>query len=553
MLPSVNLEPSATAPTDPATRLTRDWGTWVALGAFAVLWLDLIRQLSYNWSSKEQYAYGWFVPILSLGLLWNRWTSRPVQCARGNAVGFPFLLPAFVFLLLLLLLPLRVIHEVNQDWPLISWPLTLCVVGITLYAIYLAGDWPWVKCLAFPVCFILVAVQWPNRLENPLTNGLMQIVAGINVELLSWFDIPAMQRGNLIDLASCTVGVDEACSGIRSFQSSLMAALFLGELYLLRWPSRLLLAALGLSTAFLLNVVRTFILSYQAAGAGLVALEKWHDRAGFTIAIACFFVLWLISGWIKKKTRPAGRPEASTFNPNGLTLSSGSRPLFLHAKRFALVVGVWSLLCIGATELWYRSHESKEPVSVRWSVRLPEAKPTFQTIKFSPRTQKLLGCDASTAAKWQEEDGSEWTAYFLQWEGKSTQSIMAARYHRPEVCLPATGLQQRPGSKTDYFETASLKLPFQQSSYSAPGQLLFVFYCIWQDGDERRKGMRSRNPADRLIGPLEGKRRFGQQVLEIITTGYADGAEAERALRKRLPDLVQIVGPARSMATAVSH
>ena len=39
----------------------------------------------------------------------------------------------------------------------------------------------------------------------------------------------AIQRGNLIELSTGVLGVDEACSGIRSFQSTLMAALFLDE------------------------------------------------------------------------------------------------------------------------------------------------------------------------------------------------------------------------------------------------------------------------------------------------------------------------------------
>mgnify|MGYP000444779434 CR=1 FL=1 len=37
--------------------------------SYSALWLDLIRQLSYTWSTNEQYAYGWFVPIFAAALL----------------------------------------------------------------------------------------------------------------------------------------------------------------------------------------------------------------------------------------------------------------------------------------------------------------------------------------------------------------------------------------------------------------------------------------------------------------------------------------------------
>ena len=51
------------------------------------------------------------------------------------------------------------------------------------------------------------------------------------VEVLGWTGIPAIQHGNLIEVGTGTVGVSEACSGIRSFQTSLMISLFFGEFY----------------------------------------------------------------------------------------------------------------------------------------------------------------------------------------------------------------------------------------------------------------------------------------------------------------------------------
>jgi exosortase len=152
--------------------------------------------------------------------------------------------------------------------------MTGIVVFLTLYAIYLAGGWSWVKHFAFPVCFILAAVQWHSRIAGPLTQGLMRLDATSTVEILGWLNIPALQRGNLIELATGTVGVNDACSGIRSFQSSFMAGLFLGELYLLRGRTRLWLLAGGLVLAFGLNVVRTLWLSYEASSSGLSALQK---------------------------------------------------------------------------------------------------------------------------------------------------------------------------------------------------------------------------------------------------------------------------------------
>lgn len=68
--------PKSLSPSVPAglTSFVRQW--W-PVGLFSVLWLDLIRQLSYQWSNSEQYAYGWFVPLLALGLFLRKWSTRP--------------------------------------------------------------------------------------------------------------------------------------------------------------------------------------------------------------------------------------------------------------------------------------------------------------------------------------------------------------------------------------------------------------------------------------------------------------------------------------------
>jgi len=89
--------------------------TWLPIAVFGILWLDLIRQLSYTWETNEQYAYGWFVPLLALGLFLKKWPTRPGSETRSqkSVVSRPlsgfrfqvssfipaFLLSAFYFLL----------------------------------------------------------------------------------------------------------------------------------------------------------------------------------------------------------------------------------------------------------------------------------------------------------------------------------------------------------------------------------------------------------------------------------------------------------------------
>jgi len=448
----------------------------------------------------------------------------------------------------LLLLPGRIIFEVNADWPLVAWTYTAIVVGLTLQALFLTGGWHWVRHFAFPTAFIFVALAWPFRIERAVTQSFMQVAAGITVEMLGVFGIPAVQRGNLIEVTAGVIGVEEACSGIRSFQSTLMAGLLMGELYRFRLLPRVALLSLGLVMAFGFNLVRTLFLTWQASVNGVASISKWHDSAGLTILVICFFALWLSARWMRSRwsidsmesgVQTVNSQECSPATdllPRVLT----QRPLQSRWRVYLLALGLLALFDIVATEVWYGRHEANDAQIVRWSVAFPVTKQAYQVLELPPRTAKLLGYDSSNAAQWREDDGSNWNVYFFQWHGKSIQSLMAARYHRPEVCLPAAGLKQVSEPRTDYLETAGLRLPFQKASYSGQGHTFYVFYSIWQDGDESRKGMRSKGRADRLLGPIEGKRRFGQQALEIVTTGYSSLAEAEQGVRKQLPGLIKI-------------
>jgi exosortase len=119
---------------------------------------------------------------------------------------------------------------------------TLCFIRTTLLQ-----QWgpQTLRHFRFPILFALIAVPIPGVLWNPIVFGLKGLVTFVNVELLNLWGIPAQQQGSVIQLPNCRVGVDEACSGIRSLQSSLMMALFICNQALQQAPLRVLLVLDG--------------------------------------------------------------------------------------------------------------------------------------------------------------------------------------------------------------------------------------------------------------------------------------------------------------------
>jgi exosortase len=159
----------------------------------------------------------------------------------------------------------------------------------------------------FPLLFFFIAVPIPKSLWNPIVLGLQTFVAILNVEALGLLGIPAERHAHVIQLPNGKVGVDEACSGVRSLQSSIMAALFIGDLTLRRTGWKVFFALGGIALAVAGNFARSLYLSTTAYRHGTEALKAIHDAAGWSVLAftACGLVLLaMLVGRLEALTTP---------------------------------------------------------------------------------------------------------------------------------------------------------------------------------------------------------------------------------------------------------
>ena len=154
---------------------------------------------------------------------------------------------------------------------------------------------------AFPVAFIFVAVPWPTAVEVPIIQGLMRIVAHVAAETAMLLGIPAQVEGNLIRVSNGLVGVNEACSGIRSLQTALMIGLLFGELKRLSVLRRVALVAGAVAIALLANFIRAVFLVSVAATKNISEVGRWHDIAGYTIIALVFVGTMGLAYWLGRK------------------------------------------------------------------------------------------------------------------------------------------------------------------------------------------------------------------------------------------------------------
>ncbi|MCX8155161.1 MAG: exosortase/archaeosortase family protein [Verrucomicrobiae bacterium] len=497
------------------------WPTLLVLGG---VWFWVCLMLAPEWEINPQYSYGWGVPLLALYLFARRWPPGPPE---------PPATPHWRWLmagLLVVCLPLQVVYEANPDWRLLTWAAAVLGVVTSLLMLWGVGGPGWAWRLAFPIFFMLTSVPWPTGLETRVVNGLLSFITGVTTEALNWLGVAAFRQGNIIKLASgLSVGVNEACSGVRSLQTAVMVTLFMGEWFRLRWGGRGALLVAGIAWAIFLNMLRTGWLAWLTARHGAEAQRSWHDPAGLLLFGLLVGGVALM-GWLAQRGSRPDEPKTSvTDAADAAWLPRG----------WAFALCGWLGLCLGVTEAWYRWHEQERGPRLAWRVRWPTDAPGFQLRAVDEEIRVLLRSTQSESALWERGGGVHWILFFNRWAPSRVSSLMA-RVHRPEICLPATGFELVERQPAALFPAGNLELPFRTYVFTGQGRTWYVFFCVMEERPLPGGGWPEAEPTrwQRLRQAWLGRRNLGQQALEAVLTGYPSLAEAQRAWLTELPRLI---------------
>jgi exosortase len=269
------------------------------------LWLHFFWSLVPSWLHGEYYGYGFLVPLLALAFAWRRAQviagTGPVAAVPAERGG-PLLL-ALAGFAALLLIPLRIIETGDPGWrpPLLLHGLLVTAIShIVLGRVY---SWKTSAYFLPVTIFAWSAVPYLGQIEQALVRQLTGIVIGLTREIFLLGGQPVEQRGETLALGTQIVEVTEGCSGIRSLQSLVMAALFFGELLWLRWTGRVALVAAALAAAVVCNTARAWYLADVQFSRGHEAAQTAHDPAGHFAFAASALILYIVARLLVPRAR----------------------------------------------------------------------------------------------------------------------------------------------------------------------------------------------------------------------------------------------------------
>ncbi len=285
--------------------------------SFIGMALTLCAQLYDVWNTRPDYSFGFLVPVFAFYVIYDRRrdifkffeTPESDEIALGKKTFADYFFNAFFsamfgfgvlgyicFAILLFMLG-------TKGYPLFA--MTWCFSFLMFASAYFcAPRQHWKERLSFANLFIFSCFIWligaplAGALEEQVSLFLLGAVADIVYNFMSTLGFSVVLRGNVLEFPTGTVGVAEACSGIRSLTACLFAGSFLAATMLDKAWKKVVLVLLSMFFAFLTNIVRALFLSLWAYENGSDSISGTvHDVAGYMVlgaTVLCLLVFVML-------------------------------------------------------------------------------------------------------------------------------------------------------------------------------------------------------------------------------------------------------------------
>ena len=183
---------------------------------------------------------------------------------------------------------IRLLGSVASEFFTQRFSIWLAILGIVVFCF----GWQQVRHWWLPLTVLLLAIPLPALVLNALAIPLQYRASSLGTALIKWRHIPVRTDGNVITIPNATLFVAEACSGLRSLSALIALGVLLSGMYLRTVPARIMLLALVLPIAILLNAVRIFLTAFLVYFVDPeLANGLAHERQGLAMFVVAFAVL----------------------------------------------------------------------------------------------------------------------------------------------------------------------------------------------------------------------------------------------------------------------
>jgi exosortase len=273
----------------------------LCLLAVSAAWLyaDVVVRLVSDWYNDDNYSHGFVIVPLALFFAYER-RDELLSAQRRPMTALGLLVVAASLLLL-------VAGTLASEFFLTRVSLVGALAGTVLVLLGATH----LRILSFPLTFLLLMIPIPAIVFNQIAFPLQLIASSFGESVVALAGVPVLREGNVIILASTTLEVAEACSGIRSLISLLTLGILFGYFTDRRLAMRTLLALVTIPIAIVSNGLRVAGTGIAAHYFGSAAAEGFfHTFSGWLVFVTATAMLFAV-GRITRAVWPVivGRPQ----------------------------------------------------------------------------------------------------------------------------------------------------------------------------------------------------------------------------------------------------
>ena len=406
-------------------RMTKEKAAAVALVAcsFVFLFWDVLAKLVSEWSTNENYSHGFLMVPVAAYVVWRQRAQLAAEPARPSMVGLAMIIGSVLVL---------GVGRLGAE----SFVMRLAVLGTLAGVVAFLWGFKHLRALAFAFLLLFLAIPIPGIIFNQIAFPLQLLASRFGELTISACQIPVLREGNVIVLASTTLEVAEACSGIRSLVSLVALAVIWG--YLAESPTwlRWLLACAAVPIAIFANGFRVAGTGIAAHFVGPEAAQGFfHMFSGwlvFVVAGALLLLVHRLALWLVPSALTGRRAESlsGSNEPARRGSVAGLRLLPRTAIIAVCLVGAaLGLRVLAQTETTpLREPLTNLPTQVgSWSGR--------DAPRFSKDIEAILGVDEYLTRDY-TAPGQPGVGLFVGYRESQRQG---QTMHTPLVCLPGAG------------------------------------------------------------------------------------------------------------------
>jgi exosortase len=181
-------------------------GTVLVVAAVCLLFWQVLVRLVDAWIVDGNYSHGFLIIPIALYFVWERRAKLAAAPLQGSWMGLVLIAGGLLTLLAGLW---------GSELFLSRIALLPVIAGIVLFVF----GWAHLRILWFPIAFLFLMIPIPAIIFNQIAMPLQMLASKLGEWGISVAGIPVLREGNVLVLASTSLEVAEACSGIRSLVS----------------------------------------------------------------------------------------------------------------------------------------------------------------------------------------------------------------------------------------------------------------------------------------------------------------------------------------------